>query len=199
MKFIRSRSNKLESPPAGNRKRRTVRGITCPSAIQSRLGGGDVTPIQSQQGRVPHLVQMGGTSIQSDPDVDANTDIGSTRFQTPFLQIISVVHGRRKTGNSLKLGKQFSLNIYCNISGIPLGRMGGPPPPHRLGLGPDRWYTPVDRQTFPSVNIAFPCTTYAGDKYTLYNATKFICDNKAISWTFWTCGPTLTPVATKVA
>ena len=45
-------SRKQESPPAGNRKRCTACGITCPSAIQLPTGRG-----------VPHPV-VGGTPIQ---------------------------------------------------------------------------------------------------------------------------------------
>ena len=58
---------------------------------------------------------------------------------------------------------------------LPGPGMGYPPPPYLdLGWGtplprPEMGYPPhpkVNRQTFPSINITFPRTTYAGGNYT---------------------------------
>ena len=48
-----------ESPPAGSRKRRTARGITCPTAIHSWQGGGGFSPSSPDRGSTR------GTLIQS--------------------------------------------------------------------------------------------------------------------------------------
>ena len=49
------------------------------------------------------------------------------------------------------------------------------PPPH-FNLGPGTPPPRVNRQTFPSINITFPRTTYAGGKYFLMNLSQiYIC------------------------
>ena len=62
-----------ESPPAGNRKRRTARGITCPSityplggGTPSQLsggGGGECYPILTWPGEIPQPDLAGGYPI----------------------------------------------------------------------------------------------------------------------------------------
>ena len=115
----------------GNRKRRTDRGITCPSAIQSQTegdlrsggeggargthpaftrGGGGWYPIQSSPGGIPYPAFTCGVPLSS-------------------------------------------------LMGLPPIRLDGVPPPPQIKL--DGGIPLVDRQTFPSINITFPCTLYA--------------------------------------
>ena len=125
--------------------------------IQSWLGGGHTPssygvggyPIQSWWGSTPSS-HGGGYPIQSwwgyhIPGLDGGGTQGTPTIQTC------------PEGGTLGTSHHPDLTIGCTL---------GTPPPSRPGMG----YPPppmVNRQTFPSINITFPRTTYAGGKNTL--------------------------------
>ena len=85
-----------KAPPAGNRKWCTARGITCPSAIHSWLGGGYSNPVliggyPHPGPGLPHPILMGGGPTPSSPD---RGNLSSLVWCTPFGRMGYPLSGR---------------------------------------------------------------------------------------------------------
>ena len=135
-----------ECPPAGNRKRRTARGITCPSAIHFHGEGGWGYPHPALDVGVPPSSPDGGGDTPSSPN-GGGVPLSSLGLYPPLG------HGwgyPQKNGVTPHIGTWMGVPLSWtgtwlgysptpswDLDGVPL------PPPPKTWSG----YSPVDRYT----------------------------------------------------
>ena len=135
--------------------------------IQSWWGG---NPSSHSAGGVPHPVMVGGTpgTPPHHPDLAGGGYLGYPPPSWPGMGYPSPHHPDLGWGTP-----PHHPDLGWGTPPTPFQTWDGVPPYPAL-----RWGTPppmVNRQTFPSINITFPRTTYAGGKYINCTSSTTTC------------------------